>query len=149
MLIGPLNYPWKCEVNAPYFIAMAPRRARGRQDGADLKNAQHPRHLSTPADLHERVASIDEMDVQSDPDIALQNNRDEGRLAAISPEILRMRRKNRRKNTTDTDKTRQRLWKVILSPRCFNEVFLTNLYFIGVVQTAGIRINPRRGRGAI
>jgi len=114
---------------------MAPRRARGRQDGAGLKNAQHPRHLSMPADLHERVASIDEMDVRSDPDLALQHNRDEGRLAAIRAEILRMRIKNWRKNTADTYKTGQRLWKVILY---FNEIFLTNLYFTGVVQTAGL-----------
>ena len=119
---------------------MGPRRAqaRGRQDDADLKNAQHPRLLSTPADLHERVASIGEMDVRSDPDLALQYNRDEGRLAAIRAEILRMRIKNRRKNTADTYKTGQRLWKVILSPRCLNDVFPTNLYFTGVVQTAGL-----------
>jgi hypothetical protein len=118
---------------------MAPRRARGRgrkDGGADLNNAQHPQHLSTPADLHERVASIDEMDVRSDPDLALRNNRDEGQLAAIRAEILALRLKNRRKNTADTYKAGQRLWKVILSPRCFNEVFLTNLYFTGVVQTA-------------
>jgi hypothetical protein len=116
---------------------MAPRRARGRQNGADLKNAQHPRHLA-PTDLHERVASIDEVDVRRDPDLALQYNRDEGRLAAIRAEILRMRIKNRRKNTADTYKTGQRLWKVILSPRCLNDVFPTNLYFTGVVQTAGL-----------
>jgi len=119
---------------------MAPRRARarGRKDGgAVLNNAQlqHPQHISTPADLHERIASIDEMDVRSDPDLALQNNRDEGQLAAIRAEILALRLKNRRKNTADTYKAGQRLWKVILSPRCFNEVFLTNLYFTGVVQT--------------
>jgi hypothetical protein len=118
---------------------MAPRRARarGRQDGgADLNNAQHPQHLSTPANLHERVASIDEMDVRSDPDLALRNNRDEEQLAAIRAEILALRIKNRRKNTADTYKAGQRLWKVILSPNCFNGVFLTNLYFTGVVQTA-------------
>ena len=119
---------------------MGPRRARagGRQDGADLKNAQHPWLLSTPADLHERVASIGETDVRSDPDLALQYNRDEGRLAAIKAEILRMRIKNRRKNTADTYKTGQRLWKVILSPHCFDEVFLTNFYFTGVVQRTAL-----------
>jgi len=77
---------------------MAPRRARGRQDGADLR---HPRHLSTPADLHKRVASIDEVDVQRDPDLALPYNRDERRLAAIRAEILRMRIKNRRRSVRD------------------------------------------------
>jgi hypothetical protein len=118
---------------------MAPRRARGRQDGADLKNARHPRHLSTPADLHERVASIDEVDVRRDPDLALPYNRDEGRLAAIRAETLRMRLKNRRKNTADTYKTGQRLWKVILSSRCLNEVFPTNLYFTEVAGLGGWR----------
>jgi hypothetical protein len=76
--------------------------------------------------------------VRSDPDLALQNNRDKGQLAAIRAEILAMRIKNRRKNTADTYKAGQRLWKVILSPRCFKEVFLTNLYFAGVVQTVGL-----------
>ena len=78
------------------------------------------------------------LDVRRDPDLALQYNRDEGRLGAIRAEILRMRIKNRRKNTADTYKTGQRLWKVILSPRCLNDVFPTNLYFTGVVQTAGL-----------
>ena len=46
--------------------------------------------------------------MRSDPDLALQYNRDEGRLAAIRAEILRMRIKNWRKNTADTYKTEVR-----------------------------------------
>jgi hypothetical protein len=58
---------------------------------------------------------INGIDVRNDPSLALQKNHNEKRI------------KNRRKNTSDTYKTGQRLWKAILVPRCFNETFLTNV----------------------
>jgi hypothetical protein len=54
-------------------------------DGADLKR-HRSQHLSPPADLHERVASINEIDVRNDPDLALQKNCNEEQLTAVRAE---------------------------------------------------------------
>lgn len=64
---------------------------------------------------------INGIDVRNDPSLALQKNHNEATRRRSK------RIKNRRKNTSDTYKTGQRLWKAILVPRCFNETFLTNV----------------------